>query len=259
MADQPSIVGPLARIDRANELLTHLDTALKGFIETRPYVVEELPDPNATTRAFVLRKLHDVPERPRIIAGEVAHHLRSALDLLAYQLLIKEGIKDWKRLRECAFPIITNRDLSNTDDRKKHDASINAKVGGVSKQAHDRIVALQPCATNGEWSHLAQVQELDNTDKHRLLLAAAASMDLKNFAHHDEAGNVTVYPQVFVPLQEDQLVKVGPVPSVFRLPNLAHVVAFMEPGPVFGKPVVHILQNLSRMTRETIESFEDCF
>ena len=60
-------------------------------------------------------------------------------------------------------------------------------------------------------------------------------------------------------MQEDQLVKVGPVPSGFRLPNLAHVVAFMEPGPVFGKPVVHILQNLSRMTRETIELFPDCF
>ena len=191
MADQPSIGGPLARIDRANELLTHLDTSLKGFIETRPYVVEELPDPNPKTRAFVLRKLHGVPERPRIIAGEVAHHLRSALDLLAYQLLVKDGINDPKRLRECAFPIITNRDLSIPDGRKRHDASINAKVGGVSRKAHDRIVALQPYATNGEWSHLAQVQELDNTDKHRLLLAAAASMDLKNFAYHDETGKVT--------------------------------------------------------------------
>ena len=40
-----------------------------------------MPDPSPTTRAFVLRKLHAVPERPRIIAGEAAHHLRSALDL----------------------------------------------------------------------------------------------------------------------------------------------------------------------------------
>ena len=45
MADQPSLASPLARIDRADELLTHLDSALNTFVQTRPYVVEELPDP----------------------------------------------------------------------------------------------------------------------------------------------------------------------------------------------------------------------
>jgi hypothetical protein len=42
-------------------------------------------------------------------------------------------------------------------------------------------------------------------------------------------------------------------------PSLADAVTFMEPGPVFGKPIVHILQNLSRMTRETVQWFADCF
>jgi hypothetical protein len=257
--EQPSIAWSLARIDRADELLTSLDAALKEFLQKPPYVVEERPEPHPTARAFAITKLHEVPPRPRIIAGEVAHHLRAALDLLAYQLLVKEGITDPKRLRDCAFPIIMNRNLSEPEGKRKHDEAIKTKVGGVSQVAQQRIVGLQPCATNGEWSHLAQVQDLDNTDKHRLLLAAAASMDLKNFAHHDETGKVTVYPQVYIPLQEDQLVKFGPVPPGFRLPNLARVVAFMEPGPVFGKPIVHILQNLSRMTRETVESFSDCF
>jgi hypothetical protein len=257
MADQPSLAGPLARIDRADELLTHLDMALNAFLETRPYDLEEMWDPDPTTRAFVLRRLHAVPVRLRIIAGEAAHHLRAGLDLLAYQLLVKEGVTDSKRLSECGFPIIRNRDLSKPGDRRKHDESIKKKVGGVSVEAYAHVVALQPCATNGGWSHLAQVQELDNTDKHRLLLAAAASMDLKHSAFHDETGKVTVHPQVYVPLQEDQLMKVGPMAADFRVPNLAHAIAFMEPGPVFGKPVVHILRNLSRMTRETLKSFGD--
>ena len=256
--EQPSLVGPLARIGRADELLKELDSALTAFLQTSPYDVEERSDENPTTRAFVLTRLHDVPTRPRIIAGEVAHHLRVALDLLTYQLLIKAGVTDPKRLRDCAFPIITNRDLSKPEERKKHDASIKARIDGVANKAHDRIVALQPCATNGEWSHLAQVQELDNTDKHRLLLAAAASMDLKNFASVDETGRATVHPQVYVPLQTGQMIKLAPVRSQMRLPNLAHAVTFMEPGPVFGKPIVHILENLSRMTRETVDSFADC-
>jgi hypothetical protein len=33
----------------------------------------------------------------------------------------------------------------------------------------------------------------------------------------------------------------------------------MEPGPVWGKPLDHILRNLSRMTRQTVNSFADCF
>ncbi len=259
MPEQLSLAGPLARIDRADELLTQLDAALKAFIETRPYVVEEQPDPNPTTRAFVITRLHDVPPRPRIIAGEVAHHTRAALDLLAYQLLVDKGVTDPKRLGAAAFPIITSRDLSKPDDKRKHDKLIRAKIGGVSQRAYDRIVAIQPCATNREWSHLAQVQELDNTDKLRLLLAASSIMDLKNLAYRVERGNVTVHPQVYVPLQEGQLVKPGPVPPGWRLPNLAYAVTFTEPGPVFGQPVVHILQNLADMTRATIESFEDCF
>lgn len=53
MPEQPSLAGPLARIDRANELLPHLDAALKAFLQTPPYDIEERPDPNPTTRAFV--------------------------------------------------------------------------------------------------------------------------------------------------------------------------------------------------------------
>ena len=259
MPDQPSLAGPTARIDRADELLQQLDAELNAFLRSSPYDVEEIPDPDEQTRAFVLRRLHDVPARPRVIAGETAHHLRSALDLLAYQLLVKEGVSNPKRLRDCAFPIITNRDLANPSDRKKHDELVKTRIGGISSKAYDHIVALQPCATNGEWSHLAQVQDLDNTDKHRLLLAAASSMDLRNFAHVDETGKATVYPQVYVPLQVDQMIKLAPATSRMRLPSLAHAVTFMEPGPVFGKPIVRILQNLSRMTRETVQSFADCF
>jgi len=42
-------------------------------------------------------------------------------------------------------------------------------------------------------------------------------------------------------------------------PNFVNAVAFNEPGPVFGWPLVHILLNLSRMMRETVASFADCF
>src|SRR5207253_1908929 len=59
----------------------------------------------------------------------------------ALQLLVKEGVSDPHRLRDCAFPIITNRDLANPSDRKKHDESLKTRIGGISSNAYDRIVA----------------------------------------------------------------------------------------------------------------------
>lgn len=260
MADQPSLVGPMARIGRAEELTYQLDVACKAFLATRPYTVEERLDENPAVRTFVITSLHEVPVLPRIIIGEIAHHLRASLDLLAYQLLLKANITDPKRLRDCAFPIIVDRDLTKPEDRKKHDASTRHTIDGVDSRAYDRIVALQPCATNGEWSHLAQVQALDNTDKHRLLLAATSSIRIGGWNFRDADGSATTMPhQSFIPLQVDAILKVGDARPGFVLPNLAQEVAFMEPGPVFGKPLAHILQNLSRMTQQTVESFADCF
>jgi hypothetical protein len=260
MSDHPSLAGPLSRIDRADELVTELEASIRAFLSDRPYTVEERPAPNPQARTFVVTSLRDIPARPRLIAGEIAHHLRASLDLLVYQLLLKAGINDEERLASCAFPVITKWDLSKPADKNKHDESINAKVGGICQRAYDRIVALQPCATNREWSHLAQIQTLDNTDKHRLLLAAASSMRVGGWVFRDEQGTATTMPHdSFVPLHVDAMVKVAPVPSGFVLPNLASVVAFMEPGPVFGKPIDHILRNLSNMTRQTVLTFADCF
>jgi hypothetical protein len=260
MPEQPSLAGSLARIDRADELIAQLDAALKAFLLAQPYTVEERPDDNPAARTFVVTAVREVPARPRIMAGEAAHHLRAALDLLAYQLLLQAGVDDEKRLRACAFPIVVKCDLSDPKSRKKHDDAIRSKIGGVSRKAYDRIIALQPCVRNGEWSHLAQIQALDNTDKHRLLLAATSSTRIGGWNFRDEHGNVTTMPHhSFLPLQVDAMLRFVPPCPDFPVPNLANAVAFMEPGLLFGQPVEHILQNLLTMTRKTVESFADCF
>ena len=189
----------MARIGRADELTNQLEAACKAFLATRPYTVEERLDDNPAVRMFVVTSLHEVPVLQRIITGEIAHHLRASLDLLAYQLLLKANITDPKRLRDRAFPIIVDRDLTKPEDRKKHDALIRHKIDGIDRRVYDRIVALQPCATNREWSHLAQVQALDNTDKHRLLLAATSSIRIGGWNFRDEDGSVTTMPHQSLP------------------------------------------------------------
>jgi hypothetical protein len=196
---------------------------------------------------------------PRIIAGEIAHHLRASLDLMAYQMMLKAGVTDEKLLKRSAFPVL-DKDLSTAAGRREYSAAIKKSVGPLSATLRDRIEALQPCNTNHDWSHLAQVQRLDNTQKHRLLLAATSGTRIGGWNFRDGHGNVTRMPHhSFFPLQVDTMLKVGDAPMGFVLPNLAHEVAFMEPGPTYGHPMDHILRDLSKMTRETILSFADFF
>ena len=259
MADQPSLAGPLARIDRADDLSLQLTTACRAFLATQPYTVEERPDENPTTRAFVVTALYAVPVLPRIIAGEIAHHLRASLDLLVYQLMLRNGITDEKLLKKSAFPVL-DKDLATPQGRGEYHAAIKTAIGPLPAPLRARIEALQPANTNHEWSHLAQVQRLDNTQKHRLLLAAAASTRLSGWNFRDETGKVATMPHhSFAAVQVDALLKVGNAPPGFALPNLAQELCFMESGPQFMQPVDHNLRHLSQLTRQTVLSFSDSF
>jgi hypothetical protein len=259
MANQPSLTGPLARLDRADELTLQLTAACKAFLSTRPYTIEERPDDNPMTRAFVVTALGVVPVLPRIIAGEIAHHLRASLDLLVYQLMLGSNVTDEKLLKKSVFPVL-DKDLTTPQGRDEYYAAIKKAIGPLPGPLRQRIEALQPANTNHEWSHLAQVQRLDNTQKHRLLLAAAASTRLSGWNFRDETGKVTTMPHhSFAAIQTGMVLKVGDAPREFVLPNLAQEVCFMEAGPAFLQPMDHNLRHLSKMTRQTVLSFSDCF
>lgn len=259
MADQPSLAGPLARIDRADDLSRQLTKACEAFLATQPYTVEERPDENPTTRAFVVTAIHAVPLQLRIVAGEVVHHLRASLDLLAYQLMLKSGVTEEKLLKRSAFPVL-DADLATPEGKGRFLAALKRAIGPLPASLRARIEVLQPAHTNHEWSHLAQVQRLDNTQKHRLLLAAAASTRLSGWTFRDETGRVTTMPHhSFAAVQVDALIKVGNAPPDFALPTLAQELCFMESGPQFLQPVDHNLRHLSQLTRQTVLSFSDCF
>jgi hypothetical protein len=63
--DSPSLTGPLARIDRADELLVQLDTNLKAFVSSRPYTAVEQPDPNPQNRKYLITHIQGVPDEDR--------------------------------------------------------------------------------------------------------------------------------------------------------------------------------------------------
>src|SRR5262249_42755891 len=134
-------------------------------------------------------------------------------------------------------------------------------IAGTPTAARERIEALQPWRpeNSGIWSHLAQVEELDNTQKHRLLLTGVVGLRMKNFVYNDH-GVTSLVQDAFFPILPGAMIVVNNVtPGASFDHSFADDVIFHESGPPSGWPLAHILRTLNTMTRETIEGFADCF
>jgi hypothetical protein len=261
MAESPSLEGPLARLDWADALVKELDEATKAFAATRPYRAVQADDPNPLNRRFVVEAVEAVPLPIRVRAGEIVHHTRAALDLLVYQLLLRAGVDDEKRLRKCTFPIVSAHDPTDRQQAGNYASKMKKAIDGVPNDARDRIEALQPWRPGnpGIWSHLSQVEELDNTQKHRLLLTGVVAVRMRNFVLNDN-GVEKLVPDAFFPIFPGAMIIANNVkPDAPFDRNFADDVIFHESGPPSGWPLGHILQNLNNMTRETVESFGECF
>ncbi len=155
--------GPRAKIARAKKHLTDLADATVAFVEagTQPYsiAVEREADK-------VLYRVKDVAEIPAVIPcilGDFIHNLRSALDILVCDLARHNGCKD---VSDHCFPI------------GKNAHAFKSRFGGaieqsLSKPARKAIKALNPY--KGGNDDLWALSQLDNIDKHSLLLTAVAA------------------------------------------------------------------------------------
>ncbi len=108
-----------------------------------------------------------------LLAGEALQQMRSALDHLTW-FLVDVGcvaqnitISDSDR-KQIGFPII------DTDSPTQYEASRKRKVKGMTQAAIDAIDAAKPYEGGNDC--LWGLNQLNNIDKHRLLIAAGAQV-----------------------------------------------------------------------------------
>jgi hypothetical protein len=154
------------KLRRALEHLGALDEMANGWLKTHPIVYR--PEVDAATGETVFRVLEDVvhpPESWSPIFGEFLYDLRSTLDHLAWQLVIRAGNQPDTRTE---FPIFRDRDKFADDGLKK--------VHGMTEGMVEAIRSVQPCFTpNPDAFPLMWLQDLCNIDKHRELHLLVAS------------------------------------------------------------------------------------
>lgn len=168
------------KVERARKHLKELDREVRRFVERDPYRLSVEMDPEAGEPVVRFRQVGDrpigIPLGLGLMAGDVIHNLRSALDHVVFQLAIAGGDNGDRS----QFPIYDDADEFLRDQGRL--------LKGVVDKERAIIECLQPYHVRAAsaWGAAAlpssyrdplalnvligNLGRLDNRDKHRLLL-----------------------------------------------------------------------------------------
>lgn len=190
-----TLAGIMAKWDRAHAHLEALQHEIAVFFDGDPYSFGEYLDCEAGEYGLRIEMNTPLPLAWSVIVGDYIHNLRSALDHLAWQLVLVSGGKPSERTQ---FPIFmaepTGRAIGRWDQM----------VAGMVEPVVAQIRDVQPYAAGDQAKQhtLAILNALSNIDKHRLPLARVAAI-----AAH-EPGTLGLLPKRDVEILDAQI-KIG--------------------------------------------------
>lgn len=161
--DEP-LRGTREKIKRAEECISNLNMEINRFFDEGQYRI--IPDQNSELFdvAIDYHFRRPIPPRFSVLAGEIAHHLRSCLDHLVWGLS-SEGERATHPDR-IEFPIFDKRPAS-----KDELARYNRKIKGLTEGAKQFIESFQPyLGPSPREDPLFLIHEMDRFDKHRELV-----------------------------------------------------------------------------------------
>jgi hypothetical protein len=164
--------GIRAKIQRVDELIKDLETDISSWLEENRRLYRTIHRADNDARQAILSIAGPPPPlRLSVAAGEIIHHLRSCFDHLIYQLVATtSGPPDAKLTRILQFPIC--------DTAQEFERAVRRRqIEGVSSSATAEIERCQPYYHGVDVTKhpLWLLRELDNADKHRLLVVCSAA------------------------------------------------------------------------------------
>jgi hypothetical protein len=248
-----------AKIKRAKQHVTDLDKEIRRFLEINPYKVGAKRDSESRRLVYYVRGVQPTPECLALIAGDAVQNLMSALDHLAYQLVLSDTGDRSPNPRRIYFPI--------ADDAAKYEAQKHGKMEGARQQTFDVIDTVKPYKGGNDllWS----LYRLNNIEKHRLLITVGSmfqSMDLgahmggmmkKAFPGQDfPAISLFFKPaDVLFPLKEgDELFIDAPDGEVNEHMQFRFSVALNEPGIIEGEPLLETVHQLTALVEGIVSA-----
>jgi hypothetical protein len=156
-----SLDNPRAKLRRAEAHLEALNEVARAYGEREPCRIVEEPDPDCHGLRYRLVEIREEPpEGLGVIFGDLLYNLRSALDNLAWQLVLLGGGMPG---RHTGFPILDHPDKWRTGGK--------GSLKGVRPEHRKAIKALQPyCGWDNQAAiALWTVNHYGNIDKHQAI------------------------------------------------------------------------------------------
>lgn len=162
MHNMTNLEGAWIKINRSAQHITELERNVQIYLSSKPFGLIKVEAPNGDL-IYQIKILRPVPVEWSAIVGDAVHNMRSALDLLAWQLVeANSGVPS----RSTCFPI-------GKTPPPAYDKVVNRALAGANSRAIHFIKRLRPYP--GGNVLLDQLHSLDVTDKHRLVLIVGAA------------------------------------------------------------------------------------
>jgi hypothetical protein len=167
----------IAKRERAYEHIEALRSEVETFFKGEPYVIESIFEDDGRKLINKVRLVRRPSDKFGVMIGDAVFNLRSSLDHLVWALSDKPS----------KASVANQVMFSIYPTRKKYREAIPRRLHGVTKVAQAEIEKFQPFRRKYTlWTGqtirrfsphpLAVLNELSNTDKHRLIYAAGLSL-----------------------------------------------------------------------------------
>jgi hypothetical protein len=156
------LTGPRLKLRRAKDHLDSLTEGIRAYLRTDPSPYRATVELDRKNKRFNVRGWINREPEPMwpIVAGEIAHHLRSALDQVIYQAapnkLRKRGDTNW--------PIFVKED----EYLLRAGPALRAWLKPEALAVVERAQPFERRDIDPRYDLLAIVADLNNADKHRL-------------------------------------------------------------------------------------------
>ena len=249
------------KIERAKGHITDLRRAVAAFLRSSPYEVATKRDPQTRRLIYYVSSVKPTPLDLATITGDVVQNLRSALDHLAQQLFLVGTSGGAGAGRHIYFPI--ERDAAS------YRSNFRRKLRGIRQNAIDVLGAIEPYK-GGKGHEFWVLQELNNTDKHRLLVTVGSSFQSVNVGPHlaamlkrvgdSEPPHVELFLEPannLCPLKAGDELFIDAVDAeVNPKTSFRFTIALSEPGIVDGKPLLEMVDKFAGLVSDIVLRFK---
>ncbi len=196
--DDRAVIAIRVKLLRAHQQLSALDEGINDFQERHPYGLSiGQADADGLKYPLYLHYFEPIPVIWSVMAGEIVHNLRSALEQTIYQLSVDHG----GHIEGTGFPAYANAvDYAATSVKHPLGTARSGlyKIRGVGSGVRAFVERAQPYHfRNPADSPLLELLEMWNQDKHRLVHLWGITLDAAETTFSIEGpgiGNYTLLP-----------------------------------------------------------------